>query len=320
MSKLCVYYTNSVNKNSEHVENHDRILISVKHLHKVLPQTISIYDSNLIFTYVQNEFSLFNKEDIAYILLKLKYSNHYLNKIKDISYDLDEYEIIKGDTYFSNVTYDEIIDNSIILYYMCHQICSNKIKYAYCLIRPPSHHANLNEYNGFCIVNHTYLTAKYLHDTDNKRVLILDYDVHHGDGTQALVNSNIDDNIFFVSMHCYGNGFYPGTGHVNENNECVRNVPLKRGINNDMYIESFNEEVIPFIDEKNADIIIVSNGLDAHKDDPFEVMKLTNEFYVYVAKYLKSLNKPLIYILEGGYNPDVIGSVSKDIIDTLTID
>ena len=156
-----------------------------------------------------------------------------------------------------------------------------------------------------------------MHDVSNKKVLILDYDVHHGDGTQSLVNLNIEDDIYFISMHCYGNGFYPGTGSESENNDKVLNVPMKRGMGDDEFIEKFNDIIIPFIDDKEIDIIIISNGLDAHKDDPFEVMKLTNKFYVYITNYLKNLDKPLIYILEGGYNPDTIGIISKDIIDEL---
>ena len=117
-------------------------------------------------------------------------------------------------------------------------------------------------------------------------------------------------------MHCYGNGFYPGTGDTKENNELVLNIPMKRDSGNEIYITKF-EIVKQYIEDNNVDIIVISNGLDAHVDDPFQVMELTNEFYIYVTKFLKSLDKPLIYILEGGYNPDVIGSVSEDIIKEL---
>jgi acetoin utilization deacetylase AcuC-like enzyme len=302
---LGIYYNKSVNKNPRHPENHDRILVSIKHLKSKFP--------NLdIKEHIDFD------EEIAKKLICQIYSEQYLEKIKNISSELDDDDIINGDTYFSNVTYHEIIDNSVILYNVCEQINSNIIKYAYCLIRPPSHHSRLNSYQGFCIINHTYLTAKYLHDTYQKKVLILDYDVHHGDGTQALVKQHLEDNIYFVSMHCYGNSFYPGTGDTKENNELVLNIPMKRDSGNEIYITKF-EIVKQYIEDNNVDIIVISNGLDAHVDDPFQVMELTNEFYIYVTKYLKSLDKPLIYILEGGYNPDVIGSVSEDIIKELII-
>ena len=164
--------------------------------------------------------------------------------------------------------------------------------------------------------NHTYLTSKYLHDKYNKKVLILDYDVHHGDGTQKLVKTHMEDDIYFVSMHCYGHRFYPGTGNIDENNEKVLNVPMKMGTGDQLYLEKFNE-VKEFIESKKVDIVVISNGLDAHHKDPFAAMNLTNKFYVEVTSYLKSLDKPLIYILEGGYNPKTIGNISVDIINEL---
>jgi len=312
---LAVYYNKSRNTNPYHLENHDRVIQSIKYIKDKLPSTI-IYNNDQILTYLQENLHLGSKEEIANIILTQIYSEDYIKNIQEMTQSLEDDEIIDGDTYFSNVTFDEILDNSVILYNVCYQIMEQNIKYAYCLIRPPSHHSSLNRYNGFCIVNHTYLTAKYLHDKHNKKILILDYDVHHGDGTQALVNQHLEDDVYFVSMHCYGNGFYPGTGDVDENNEKVLNIPMKRGTGDELYIEKFNE-VKDYIKTKEIDIIIVSNGLDAHHDDPFSVMNLTNKFYTTVTEYLKSLDKPLIYILEGGYNPKTIGKISVDIINEL---
>ena len=145
-NSLCIYYNKSTNKNPTHLENHDRIIISIEYLKSNLDHHIRIYDNNTILDYLQHQF-IMEKEDIANLLLTKIYSKKYLQKIKDISHKLHQEDIIEGDTYFSNVTYDEIIDNSIILFNVCYQITRNKIKYAYCLIRPPSHHAKLNEYN-----------------------------------------------------------------------------------------------------------------------------------------------------------------------------
>ena len=313
---LAVYYNLSTNTNPSHPENHNRVITSINYLNENLPTTV-IYNNNQILNYLQENLQLGTKEEIANIILTQIYSTNYINNIKEMTSELEEGELIEGDTYFSNVTFNEILDNSVILYNVCYQIIENNIKYAYCLIRPPSHHSSLNLYNGFCIVNHTYLTAKYLHDNHNKKILILDYDVHHGDGTQALVKEHLEDDVYFISMHCYGNGFYPGTGNVDENNEKVLNVPMKRGTGDELYLEKFNE-VKDYINSKEIDIIIISNGLDAHHADPFGVMYLTNKFYVKVTEYLKSLDKPLIYILEGGYNPKTIGKISVDIIKVLS--
>ena len=198
---LAIYYNKSKNTNSSHPENHDRITTSITYLQENLSTTdIQIYNGNQILKYLQNHLELGTKEEIANIILTQIYSKDYINNIQQMTSDLEEGELIEGDTYFSNVTFNEILDNSVILYNVCYQIIQNNIKYAYCLIRPPSHHSSLNHYNGFCIFNHTYLTAKYLHDTYNKKILILDYDVHHGDGTQALINQHLEDNVYFVSI------------------------------------------------------------------------------------------------------------------------
>ena len=316
---LCIYYNESETKNKNHLENHDRINVSVKYIKENI-KNITIYNNNTILNYLQSKLKMESKEEISKLLYNsseaIIYSDKYMMDIKTKCSKLKDNEIIDNDTYFSNVTYDEILNNSVIMYNVCYQININSIRYAYCLIRPPSHHSSLNQYSGFCIVNHTYLTAKHLHDMYKKKVLILDYDVHHGDGTQKLVNSHITDNIYFISMHCYGDGFYPGTGNIDENNMKVLNIPMKKGSNNKEYIHNF-KKVKKFILSHDIDIIVVSNGFDAHIDDPFKTMKLTNKFYCYVTSYLKSLNLPLIYILEGGYNPYIIGNVSVDIINIL---
>jgi acetoin utilization deacetylase AcuC-like enzyme len=317
--KTCIYYNLSTNKNPDHIENHNRIIKSVDYLRENLSNNVVIYHSEGIYNYLIGNKTNFSKEDIAEKFNSM-YSKEYLDKIKLLCQSLPDDEIYEGDTYFSNVTYNEIIDNSIILYNVCHQINIKMIKYAYCLIRPPSHHSNLNKFSGFCIINQTYLTAKYLHDNYKKKILILDYDLHHGNGTQDLVNDNINDEIYFVSIHCYEDGFYPGTGSDEENNDKVLNVPMKKGCNDKDYISAFYNKITPYIEKNNPEIIIISNGVDAHQDDPFAVMKVTNEFYKFVTKYLKTLDKQLIYILEGGYNPDVISKVSEDIINILEDD
>jgi acetoin utilization deacetylase AcuC-like enzyme len=314
---LCVYFNESFNMNEDHPENHKRIITSVKHLKYTFKNKLKIYNSTQINQYLIKHQGVENIEELAKDFLKNSYNLEYLDNIKNKCNDLHLDDIIEGDTYFSRLTYNEIIDSATIMYNICNQIAKNNIKYAYALIRPPSHHSQLNLYSGFCFVNQTYQTAKYLHDKHNKKVFILDYDVHHGDGTQALVNKNFEDDIYFCSIHCYSLGFYPGTGDENENNTKVLNIPLPKKTTNETYIEKFNEKVKPFINKTNPDIIIISNGVDAHKNDPMKVMNVTNEFYIYVSKYLKSLEKPLIYILEGGYSPIVIANVSEDIINVL---
>lgn len=313
---LSIYYNESFNMNHEHVENHDRIIKSVKHLKKKF-KNFNIYNSTYINNNLKELHGIQNIEQIAIDFLKNVCNHDFLDDIKKKCNELCFDDIVDGDTYFSRITYNEIIDCACIMHDICNEINNKNIKYAYALIRPPSHHSQLNYYNGFCFVNQTYQTAKYLHDKFDKKVFILDYDLHHGDGTQSLVKKNIDDDIYFCSIHCYAPGFYPGTGSEDENNNKVLNIPMPKRCDDETYITKFNEKIIPFIKESKCDIIVISNGLDAHKDDPMSIMNLTRKYYIYVSKYLKTLDIPLIYILEGGYNPKTIGDISEDIINVL---
>lgn len=317
---LCIYYNKSFTTNEKHLENHNRITIPIQHFKTKFHDKIPIYSSTAIYNYTKSSNNLTNEEveSLAIDYLKNTCNENYIGHIKKICSSLRNGDIIDGDTYFTKLTYEEIIDSALIVRNACNKLVDNSLKYAYVLIRPPSHHSSLNYYSGFCIVNQTYQAAKYLADNFNKTVFILDYDVHHGDGTQKLVKENYKNDIFFCSIHCYENGFYPGTGNILENSKKNLNIPLPRNQTDATYIEKFNNEIIPFITDVRPDIVIISNGLDAHIDEPMSVMKLTNIFYEYVTKYLKSLNVPLLYILEGGYNPNVISVISEKIIKLLT--
>ncbi len=318
---LCLYHNNSKNMNPEHVENHDRIDIPIKYLYSKFDGkeyiNLQMYSNDTISDYLSILLNIPDKETIGFMFLEPTYSRSYLSKIKDTCKSLSGDEIIDGDTYFSKLTYTELIDNANLMFNVCYQISKNLIKYAYCLIRPPSHHSSKNMFSGFCLVNMTFLTAKHLHDNYGKKVFILDYDLHHGDGTQSLVKTYKDDDIYFCSMHHYSPTFFPGTGKISENTDKVLNIPLEKNLNDERYIKEFDSQVIPYINSVKPDVIVISNGFDAHYLDPMKKMKLTNYFYQYVTKYLKNLNIPLVYVLEGGYNPDVISSVSEDIINIL---
>ncbi len=197
-----------------------------------------------------------------------------------------------------------------------------KYNYAYALIRPPGHHAYTNHHEGFCIVNNAFILASELiQQKKSSRVLIYDWDLHHGNGTQECVLRNEQKDIFFVSTHFYARGFYPGTGGdylynpsepINSN---VYNFPLNKS-NTKNFSEYFKDNIISLLDKLCGvvDTIIISNGLDAHKEDPFNKLTFTDDDYVYMSEYFKSKNKKIIFVLEGGYKPEIIARVSLKII------
>lgn len=224
-----------------------------------------------------------------------------------------------GDVFVSNTSFDNVI-KCISTIINAIDTLKNGYKYSYLLIRPPGHHC-YNKGSGFCLANNAIMASRYAQSIGYKQVFILDWDYHNADGTVKLLNKN----TFLCSIHAYGNMVYPGTGSTDENTINCLNIPLHVDIHDEhtrrmhddiLYLELI-DMILPKIVNFKTDLVVISNGLDAHIDDTMEGMGLTNMFFVEATKKLKSLNIPLIYLLEGGYNPEVIRDVSSDIIHEL---
>lgn len=220
---------------------------------------------------------------------------------------LKNYTEYDMDTLFTSHTPEEILNTCKILI----DILKKQDKYVYTLIRPPGHHSSFDRHSGFCFVNNAYLLAKHL----KGNTLIFDWDLHHGDGTEHLIIKNKDQNIYYASMHGFGSGFYPGTGTIKTKN--IINIPLKRDTGDREYTFLFDNIFKPFYDTLDIDTIIISNGLDGHEDDDMDFLHLSDKAYLHMTNFFKSKNKRLIFLLEGGYNVDVITNVSMKIIDLL---
>ena len=178
------------------------------------------------------------------------------------------------------------------------------------LTRPPGHHSDNVNPSGFCLVNNMYMAVDYLRNyKEKKKISIVDWDVHHGNGTQKLFYH--DKDTLFIDLH--RDNFYPHTGSSEETGKddgigYTINIPLEKGSDESVYIEHFKSTIIPALKDFDPDWIMVSCGFDAHIDDPFGCMKLTSSSYGRFHLMLKSLNKPITYMLEGGYNADAIKS------------
>ena len=179
---------------------------------------------------------------------------------------------------------------------------------AFALVRPPGHHAMPNRGMGFCIFNNVAIAAKHAQATGLKKVLIVDWDVHHGNGTNAIFYS--DKSVLYFSTH--QSPHYPGTGRANEVGECGAegtkvNVPLPSGTGDEGYLMVFREILKPIASEFKPDLVLVSAGQDPHKDDPLGGMRLTAAGFGAMAGVVKEIAKEccqgrLAATLEGGYN------------------
>lgn len=175
--------------------------------------------------------------------------------------------------------------------------------FAFCAVRPPGHHAERDRPMGFCLFNNVAIGARYAqHRHGVGKVAILDWDVHHGNGTQHIFEE--DRTVLYVSLHQFP--FYPGTGAAEETGRgpgtgFTLNIPLPAGTSEETYLQSFHEEVLPALDRFEADLLIISAGFDAHMNDPLGGMKLTEESFAKMTALVMS-GPPVVSVLEGGYD------------------
>ena len=244
----------------------------------------------------------------------------------DIIFDYDNiYTYSSIDTYFTPYTFDIAVESIIVLNKLLEEMKSNILSIvnpsSFAVIRPPGHHC-CNDPNGFCIFNNVFVAGKKAQQLEFNKVLILDVDFHHGDGTQKLIEQDSDPNLSFISIHGYGRNIYPGTGYSSSEDDNILNIPIlmdtsiesRLYITDEYYQNILINKAFPFINQQNPDLIIISLGFDAHKDDPLEGMNITDDTYIFLAKELKKLNKPLLFVLEGGYNVETISNLTTKII------
>jgi acetoin utilization deacetylase AcuC-like enzyme len=200
-------------------------------------------------------------------------------------------------------------------------VMSGQVDNAFAAVRPPGHHALPNRGKGFCIFNNIAIGARYLQKEHNiEKVLIVDWDIHHGDGTHYYFYG--DRTVFYFSIHEYP--FYPGTGRAYETGSgnavgYTLNIPVPFGTGVDEYINAFQNKLKPVALQFNPDFVLISAGFDAHKDDMLSGLAITTEAYGQFTKIIREIadqtcNGRIVSILEGGYD---LNSLSASVLEHL---
>ena len=246
-------------------------------------------------------------------ILLTTHETNYLNLVKN-SFPKKGFSSLDGDTIISPGSREATFDAVGSIITAIDGVEKKELKNAFCGIRPPGHHSSQNKAAGFCILNSVSIGANYLlKKYKYKKVAIIDFDVHHGNGTQDIFYQN--ESVLFISTHQYP--YYPGTGSEKEKGKFnnIYNIPLPAGISSEEYLNVF-DRVLKKLEEFNPEFILISAGFDAHEDDPLAQFNLKTEDYYTITKRIleaskKFCNGKIVSILEGGYDLKALQDSTK---------
>tara|TARA_A100000164_G_scaffold87957_1_gene75714 strand:+ start:199 stop:1128 length:930 start_codon:yes stop_codon:yes gene_type:complete len=252
-------------------------------------------------------------------LLFNTHSSQYINLVNQ-SFPKNGLTFLDGDTVVSPGSKEAIIDAVGSIIAAIDGVQDKEFNNAFCAVRPPGHHAEKSKAMGFCIYNNVAVGANYLIEKYKyNKVAIIDFDVHHGNGTQDIFYDN--KKVLYISTHQYP--FYPGTGSEKERGKFdnILNIPLEAGTTSKEYLNAYENVLIKLKDFK-PEFLLFSAGFDAHIDDPLAQLKLTSEDFHTIThrtlKFLKSFsNTKVVSILEGGYDLKALKNSTKKHVDAL---
>jgi acetoin utilization deacetylase AcuC-like enzyme len=231
---------------------------------------------------------------------------------------------LDADTYVSRQSYEVALLAAGAAIDLARRAAAGRATAGLAAVRPPGHHAESTRAMGFCLLNNVAIAARALQAEDRvERVLILDWDVHHGNGTQHCFEE--DPNVLYASLHQFP--FYPGTGAAHEAGRgagagTTLNVPMPAGCGDDEYLGALQRLLVPVARAFRPEIVLVSCGFDAHRDDPLAQMQVTRRGFLGMAALVRALADELCegrlaLVLEGGYAPSGLREGTEAVLEAL---
>jgi acetoin utilization deacetylase AcuC-like enzyme len=276
------------NTGDGHPEKIDRVTAVIDNLKK-------LDNKNLIW----KKPSKFNRS-----LLEITHNPDYINFVEK-SFPKKGLSFLDGDTVVSPGSKEATSDAVGSIITAIDGVQNKEFKNAFCAVRPPGHHAKKNKAMGFCIYNNVAVGANYLIDKYKlNKIAIIDFDVHHGNGTQDIFHDN--EKVLYISTHQFP--FYPGTGSEQEKGKYnnIFNIPLPAGTTSQEYLNAY-EFVLKKINQFKPEFVLLSAGFDAHKNDPLAQFQLESKDFYEITRRTLELSKlycdgKVVSILEGGYD------------------
>lgn len=251
-------------------------------------------------------------------ILHLVHSEEHIELVEGTA---GSYGNIDADTYYSPETYSVALKAASAAIKAVSAVMNEEVDKVFVFARPPGHHATFSEAMGFCFYNNAAVAAEKAKKMGAQNIIIVDFDIHHGNGTQEIFYKR--DDVLYFSTHRYP--FYPGTGRFDEIGEdkgkgFTVNVPLPRGLSDGEYAKIYEEIYTPIAEKFFPDIVIISAGFDAHYKDPLGDMRLTEEGFAYITDVILKATpkaKGFIFLLEGGYSLDGLAESVKEVLLTM---
>ena len=291
----------------QHVENATRLEAIISHLEK---------------TQLKQQLIPIKPGAASIEELSLVHDKQYISHIQDVAQKGGGW--LDADTIMSPNSYETAVYAAGGAIKATEAVMDGEVASAFALVRPPGHHATPRRAMGFCLFNNVAIAAKYaLAKYNLERIAIIDFDVHHGNGTQEIFYDN--PQVLYISTHQYP--FYPGTGSIDETGVdeakgTTVNIPLPAGCGDAEYLLAFEQIIVPAARRFKPQLILVSAGYDLHQADGIALMQVTTTGFAQMVKIIKELadelcSSRLVFSLEGGYNVTALAVSVKATFDVL---